>query len=370
MCLIGSILENMNIVFNNKHTLQNVGGRSFRRKGEVQLTYWERQKISKPPKPGDAQENPARAFFIKKAIKETGIGTIYPPKDYGIKPILAVHDQGYVGFLKTVYEENAKLIGKVGPVYPETFAVRFSTHKPSSLLGLKGYYGFDIYTPIAEGTWQAAYWSAQCALTASEKVLKGERVVYAACRPSGHHAGKDYYGGFCYLNNAAIAAQYLHDKTGRKVAILDIDFHHGNGTQDIFYSDPNTLFCSLHGDPEFAFPYFTGHADEHGIGDGEGFNYNWPLPRGTSDALYLSNLDKALGVIQDYHPNYLILSAGFDTGVNDPYGGFQITIDGFQQIGQHIASLKPDLPIVIIQEGGYVPDKLGEYVVALLTQFI
>ncbi len=360
----------MKIVFTDKNTLHNLGGRSIRRNGEVLLTYWERQKITKAPKPGDSQENTARAFMIKKAIKEAGIGIFCLPKDHGVKPILAVHDQNYLRYLETIYKESAKLIGKPAPVYPDTFALRFSSHKPSSLLGLKGYYGFDIFTPVAEGTWQAAYWSAQCALTASELVLKGEQVVYAACRPSGHHAGKDYYGGFCYLNNAAIAAQYLHDKTRRKVAILDIDFHHGNGTQDIFYSDPQTLFCSLHGDPEFAFPYYTGRADEHGIGCGEGFNYNWPLPKGTSDALYLSILDKALTVIQDYHPGYLILSAGFDTGFGDPYGGFQISVDGFREIGHHIASIKTDYPTVIIQEGGYVADKLGEYVVALLSQFI
>ncbi len=359
----------MKIVFNDKHTLHNVGGRYVRRKGEVQLTYWERQKISKAPKPGDTQENPTRAFFIKKAITEAGIGTISFPKDYGIKPILAVHDQDYVGFLETIYKENAKLIGKPAPVYPETFAVRFSSRKPSALLGLKGYYGFDIYTPIAEGTWQAAYWSAQCALTAVELILKDKTVVYAACRPSGHHAGRDYYGGFCYLNNAAIAAQYLHDKTGSKVAILDIDFHHGNGTQDIFYSDPNTLFCSLHGDPEIAFPYFTGYEDEHGTGEGVGFNYNWPLPIGTNNTAYLKALDEALTVIKEYQPGYLILSAGFDTGIGDPYGGFQITKDGFQEIGRHIATMTAGIPIAIIQEGGYVSDNLGVYVVALLQQF-
>ncbi len=360
----------MKIVFSDKHTLHNVGGRTVRREGEIQLIYWERQKISKLLKPGDTQENPGRAFYIKKAIKEAELGTLNPPKDYGINPILAVHDLDYVGFLKTIYKESAKLVGKSGPVYPETFEVRFSSRKPISLLGLKGYYGFDIFTPITEGTWQAAYWSAQCALTASDWVLNGEKVVYAACRPSGHHAGKDSYGGFCYLNNAAIAARYINDKTGSKVAILDIDFHHGNGTQDIFFSDPNTLFCSLHGDPEFAFPYFTGYADERGIGAGEGFNHNWPLPRGTNNALYLSILDKALVVIQDYQPSYLIISAGFDTGIDDPYGGLQITIDGFQEISRHIAFLKSDFPIVIIQEGGYIPYKLGEYVVAFLTQFI
>jgi acetoin utilization deacetylase AcuC-like enzyme len=359
----------MKIVLNDKHALHDVSGRSNRGAGEIQLIYWDRHQVSRISEPTDVQEGPERILAIQNAINEVGLGKCIAPDDHGEKPIHRVHDHNYIQFLKSIYEENAKSIGKAGPVYPETFALRFARHKPDALLPSKGYYGFDIYTPISRGTWEAAYWSAQCAITGVELGLQGENVVYAVCRPSGHHAGKDYFGGFCYLNNAAIAAQHLHAKSIKKVAILDIDFHHGNGTQDIFYSDPDTLYCSLHGDPEYAFPYFTGYTDERGNGEGEGYNYNWPLPMRTSDSIYLSSLYKALDVITQFNPGYLVVSAGFDIGAGDPYGGFQITTDGLKNIGHGIASLATKIPIIIIQEGGYVSTRLGQYVVAFLSQF-
>ncbi len=239
-------------------------------------------------------------------------------------------------------------------------------------------------SPILEGTWEAAYWSAQCALSAAEAVLAGEQVAYALCRPPGHHAARDLYGGFCFLNNAAIAARDLqthlsHSRglrlgrsetgPGVRVALLDIDYHHGNGTQEIFYSDPTVLYCSLHADPDREYPYYWGGADECGEGAGEGANRNWPLPSKTGDATYLAALDEALGLIREFEARYLVISAGFDIVARDPVGGFTVTTDGLHEIGQRIAALSRHMPTVIVQEGGYLLERLGENAIAFLSAF-
>jgi acetoin utilization deacetylase AcuC-like enzyme len=200
----------------------------------------------------------------------------------------------------------------------------------------------------------------------------GTRAVYALCRPPGHHAAHDLYGGFCYLNNAAIAARYLQlsllPEGGRtEIAILDFDYHHGNGTQALFYNDPTVLFSSLHADPENEYPYYWGHADERGVGAGEGFNLNYPLPLGTPDGPYLAALDQALAAIAKFDPRCLIVSAGFDIFTGDPVGGFKVTSAGIAQIGRAVAAL--DLPTLILQEGGYLREKLGENALAFLEQF-
>jgi acetoin utilization deacetylase AcuC-like enzyme len=359
----------MDIIYSDKHIMHNVGGRSSRREGEVHISYWEGQKIRLVPEPGDYQEIPARMSSILNAVAKTRLGPILPPNDFGTSPVLAVHDPDFVEYLQTIYQKNAELTGFAGPVFPESYAVRHTGQKPAGIPGLKGYYTFDIFTSIVEGTWNAAYWSAQCALTGADLIRKGSKIVYAACRPSGHHASRDLFGGFCFLNNAAIAARQLQQSGQAKVAILDIDFHHGNGTQSIFYSDPDVLFCSLHGDPEFAFPYYTGTVKEIGEGAGEGFNHNWPLPRGTGDALYLKTLEAAVQTIHNYHPAYLVVSAGFDICAGDPYGLFNISLDGVHAIGVHIAGLSKHIPTLVVQEGGYVPEELGKYVAAFLDAF-
>ncbi len=206
--------------------------------------------------------------------------------------------------------------------------------------------------------------------------------AYALCRPPGHHAAADLYGGFCYLNNAAIAARSLASEAGAtrlppdkggavaptKMAILDIDYHHGNGTQEIFYADPSVLFCSLHAHPDDDYPYYWGEADERGEGAGEGYNRNWPLPQETDDAVYLAALDEALAVIRAFAPRYLVVSAGFDIAAGDPVGGFNVTREGFNAIGRRIAALS--LPTTIVQEGGYLLETLGENAAAFLRAFI
>ncbi len=315
--------------------------------------------------PFDSEEVPARAEIILEAVKAARLGPVVAPTDHGSEPILAVHDADFLRFVRTAYAENQALAKRAEPVFTWIFATRHAGRKPRGFDGLKGYYAFGWGTPILEGTWHAAYWSVQCALSAADRVRAGERAAYALCRPPGHHAATDLYGGFCYLNSAAAAARYLQAE-GR-VAILDVDYHHGNGTQTIFYADPGVLYCSLHAHPDDDYPYYWGHADERGEGPGEGYNRNWPLPLGTGDADYLAALDEALEVVCRFVPRYLVVSAGFDIVAGDTIGEFCVSSDGLHEIGQRIAGL--NLPTVIVQEGGYCLQTLGENAVAFLSAF-
>jgi len=312
------------------------------------------------------EEVPARAEIILQAVQSAQLGPVTAPTDHGLGPLLAVHDADYVRFLQSVYAQKAAFYEEAAPVFTWTFATRYTGRKPKTFLGLLGYYAFGWGTPILEGTWEAAYWSAQCALSAADRLRAGERAVYALCRPPGHHAAADLYGGFCYLNNAAIAARYLEAGSNR-VAVLDIDYHHGNGTQAIFYTDPAVLFCSLHADPDYDYPFYWGAADECGTGAGEGYNHNWPLPLGTGDASYLAALASAIAVIREFSPDYLVVSAGLDIVAGDEVGGFGVTTAGLQEIGGQIAAL--NLPTLIVQEGGYLLERLGENAIAFLGAF-
>jgi acetoin utilization deacetylase AcuC-like enzyme len=316
-------------------------------------------------RPFITEEVSARAEIILDAVQSARLGSITAPTDHGIEPILAVHDAGFVDFLRAAYAKYTALYGDDEPAFTWTFAARRAGRKPKNFLGLMGYYATGWGTPVLEGTWDAAYWSAQCALCAADRVLAGERAAYALCRPPGHHAGPDFYGGFCYLNNAAIAARRL--QPGTCIAILDIDYHHGNGTQEIFYADPAVLFCSIHAHPDDDYPYYWGEVSERGAGPGEGYNWNWPLPQRADDAVYLAALDAALGAIRELAPGYLVVSAGFDIVAGDQIGGFCVTTAGLREIGQRIAGL--NLPTVIVQEGGYALDTLGENAVAFLQAF-
>ena len=312
------------------------------------------------------EEIPDRAEIMLSALQSAEIGNVTAPSEHGIDPILAVHDRDFITYLRNAYLESSEYFGEAGPVFPHVYAVRQARRKPNRFLGQRGYYAFSAGTPILKGTWQAAYWSAQCALTATDHLLAGEQAAYALCRPPGHHAAHDMYGGSCFINNAAIAARYLQDGNAR-VAILDIDYHHGNGTQEIFYDDPQVMFCSLHAHPDDDYPYFWGGSNERGEGSGEGTNWNWPLPQGIDDKRYLSTLALALDVIDNFSPKYLIVSAGFDILAGDPVGGFAISNMGLKKIGYHIANL--DIPTVIVQEGGYLLDMLGKSAVTFLSAF-
>ncbi len=355
----------MLIYYNNRHQLHDVIGRFTKHPGEAHLHFWDSAVHKPAPEPHDDAETPLRITMILEALAAAGL-SVKPPQDFGMAPLDVVHSADYLDHLQHIYSENAEQVGYGCPVWPEVFALR-SARRPTGLLGRKGYYASDVYTPILEGTWEAAYWSAQTALSAAQAVLDSRSVAYAICRPSGHHAGRDSYGGYCFLNNAAISARHIQRQTGSRVALLDFDYHHGNGTQDIFYEDPQVLFVSLHGDPEYAFPYYSGWADERGAGAGTGYNLNIPLPNGTDDSAYLTALDTALEAIRAYAPSYLVVSAGFDIGPGDPYGGFNVTGEGMRAIGARICSL--NLPTVLIQEGGYLPDRLGEYVTTFIKAF-
>jgi acetoin utilization deacetylase AcuC-like enzyme len=231
-----------------------------------------------------------------------------------------------------------------------------------------GCYAFDSYAPIGKNTWQAVYASANLAYHASQAVAReNARVAYALCRPPGHHAGRDCIGGYCYLNNAALAADQLHQVLGRGV-ILDIDYHHGNGTQEIFWDDPDVLFISIHADPADEYPFFSGFAEERGGADAFGSNLNIPLSKGCDDQTYLRALDQALQAIHTFQPNWLVISAGFDTSFADPLTFFELTDDVYTQIGKRLAEL--NLPIVVVHEGGYAVEKNGSLAVNLLNGLI
>lgn len=333
----------MNTVYTDKHRLHNT------------------DQVLCEGRPFVTEEIPARALVILDAVRAAQLGPILTPVDHGLEPILEVHDADFIEFIRTAYTVNAALCEEPGPVFTWSFATRHRGRKPAGFLALKGYYSFSWGTPILEGTWEAAYWSAQCALTAADLVSSGDQVAYALCRPPGHHAGPDLYGGFCYMNNAAVVARHLR----ARVAVLDIDYHHGNGTQAIFYSDPSVLYCSLHAHPDLDYPYYWGSAGEVGRGQGKGSNSNWPLSLGASDEEYLTTLARALQVIRDFSPRYLVVSAGFDSVAGDPVGSFSLTTDGLARVGAEIARL--GLPTVVLQEGGYLIEKLGQNAVAFLN---
>jgi acetoin utilization deacetylase AcuC-like enzyme len=312
-------------------------------------------------------ENPERMERILAALKDRAWADILEPDDFGLDPVLAVHDREYVDFLRTAYEEwtHVKTSYEKKALLPATFPPRGWSHRPKSILGRAGYHMFDLSAPIIDGTYRAALASANCALSGAKAIAEGETSAFALCRPPGHHAGRSFCGGYCYLNNAAIAAHRL--SAAGKVALLDIDYHAGNGTQDIFYERADVLTLSIHADPDGEYPAFCGYADETGAGAGSGLHRNFPLPEGTGDSLYLSALEDALGLVQSFAPAFLVLSAGMDLYAGDPLGMFEVTREGIRQIGERIANLQ--FPTLIVMEGGYNNAALGENITTLLENF-
>lgn len=334
----------------------------------MHIVYSERHRIHATER--TIPEVPDRIERILAAVTDAGIGPVVPPQDFGMEPIAAVHVGGLLEHLRTGYELSRTGPRDTAPYLPHTFAVRGRRDGLADLPAAFGAWSFDTSAPLFAGTWDASLVAAQCALTAAELVRKSGQPAYALVRPPGHHAGADFYGGFCYLNHAAIAARYLQKKAKGRVAVLDIDYHHGNGTQEIFYSDPTVFFASLHADPAVDYPFYWGAEDERGEGPGVGFNCNVPLPHGTKDADYLAALEPVLDRIRQFEPKFLVLSAGFDLMAGDPVprgGGFRITMTGLQRIAAAIAALR--IPTVIVQEGGYNLDKLGDYAKTLLHEF-
>ncbi len=309
-------------------------------------------------------ETASRGAIIHNALTANGLVNITEPGDFSLESINEIHEYGLLNLLQNAYDrmENEEA-GQIA--IPYAFPRRQSSRrKPQTIWGQLGYYAFDMASPILEHTWDIAYWTAQVAISAAALVnANGDNVVYALCRPPGHHAGPDFYGGHCYLNNAAIAAQWLVQQ-GQRVAILDLDYHHGNGTQAIFYGRSQVLTCSIHADPLQNYPYFWGYADEYGSGSGKGYNFNYPLPSSTEEETYIQTLDQALERIHQYVPDTLVISFGANIIQGDPWGHFQLPIDSLTHISERITAL--NLPIIVIQEGGCQPDTLGESVVTFL----
>lgn len=308
-------------------------------------------------------EHPGRAEIIRSTLSADGGFAFIAPDEFGIEPIHAVHDPGLVAFLETAWFEHQRLHGPVHDVVPDVFShpsLREGmepTGEPEAHGAKLGYWCFETTTPITRGTYEAARSSVNVALTAADLVLGGERVVYGLCRPPGHHATRRSYGGYCFFNNAAIVAHHVRERTGAKVAVLDIDYHHGNGTQQIFYGREDVFVASLHADPSYAYPYFTGSRDENGTGVGTGANLNYPLPKGTGDDAFLAVLADACDTIRRAGANSLVVSLGLDTYFDDPISDFTLTPDGFERCGALVAQLA--LPTVVLQEGGYATDALG-----------
>ncbi|WP_413870417.1 histone deacetylase family protein [Albidovulum sp.] len=310
-------------------------------------------------------EQPARIGVLKAGAEAAGC-TFAAPGDHGMGPIAALHSPEYLVFLQTIHGRWSRIEGASDEVIPNIHPDRRSASYPRSAVGQAGFHQADTACPIAAGTWDAAYWSAQTALSATDAVLGGESAAYALCRPPGHHAFADLAGGFCFLNNSAIAAGALL-RAGRRPAILDVDVHHGNGTQGIFYARGDVLTVSIHADPVRFYPFFWGHAHERGHGAGLGCNLNLPLARGTDDAAYLEALDTALARIRAFGADALVVALGLDAHEGDPFRGFRVTTPGFARIASRIAGL--DLPAVIVQEGGYLQPALGENLRSFLEGF-
>ena len=312
-------------------------------------------------------ERPSRAEYIIDRVRSVGLGAVHEPTDYGMAPILAVHDADFVDFLQVAWRDWAAE-GFEGEAITTVWPARRMVQKiPTHIEGRLGYYALASETAITDGTWEAAYAAAQVALTGAAQIHAGARSVFSLCRPPGHHAALDMFGGYCFLNNAAIAAQYLRDNGAQKVAILDVDFHHGNGTQDIFYDRDDVLFLSLHGDPMHAFPHFLGHADETGSGAGQGFNVNYPMPPGTDFTTWRAALGDALEKVTAFAPDVLIISLGVDTFENDPISMFKLKSDDFITYGADIAEL--NLPTLFVMEGGYDIGEIGINTVNVLQGF-
>ncbi len=318
-------------------------------------------------KPAAIPERVERIDMLLHGLALIG-ATPVEPEPITLQELELVHTARYLTFLGSLRERWTRQVGASAYPVPNIHALGRDTlpppNYPDAVIGQVGWHFGDGSAPFVEGTLEAAIASAATAKHASRFVGEGERLAYALCRPPGHHASADMAAGFCYFNNTAFAAAYLRS-LGHRIAILDIDVHHGNGTQAIFYKDPAILTASIHVDPARFYPFFWGYAHERGSGEGEGFNLNIPLARGTSDVEFLEALANALDAIASFRPDILVLAAGLDASVDDPFKGFALSRSGFEQIGKRLRA--DNLPIVAIQEGGYPSPGLAGNLAALLS---
>ena len=316
-------------------------------------------------------EVPARADHVLAELQRRKLGTVMEPLSFDEAALTAIHSPRYLNFLATAWDQWVALDAANADkdILPSVWPTRtFRTDiEPDNFAAKVGLYSYDAGSPFTSGTWVAARKGAECALSAAQAVLAGDRVAFALSRPPGHHAGADFFGGYCFLNNAALAAQYMRNAGMKKVAVLDVDYHHGNGTQAIFYDRPDVYFASIHGDPRTEYPFYLGHADEVGTGAGLGANLNLPLPRGTDYATWAQALHKALAGIAQFGADALVVSLGMDTFEGDPISGFKLKTDDYSRVGERLA--KAGLPTVFVFEGGYAVQEVGTNAVNVLQGF-
>jgi acetoin utilization deacetylase AcuC-like enzyme len=316
-------------------------------------------------------EVPARADHVLAELQRRRLGEVLEPQAYDEAALTAIHSPRYLNFLATAWHQWVALDAANADkdILPSVWPTRtFRTDiEPDNFAAKVGLYSYDAGTPFTSGTWVAARAGAHCALSAAQAVLAGDRAAFALSRPPGHHAGADFFGGYCFLNNAALAAQHLRNAGMKKVAVLDVDYHHGNGTQAIFYDRPDVYFASIHGDPRTEYPFYLGHADETGSGAGLGANLNLPLPRGTDYATWAQALEAALAGIARFGADALVVSLGMDTFEGDPISGFKLTTQDYLRLGERLA--RAGLPTVFVFEGGYAVDAVGVNAVNVLQGF-
>lgn len=313
-------------------------------------------------------ECPERVAHILAQIEAVGLGPVIEPREHGIEPVRRIHHDDYLAFLQSCWADWVAegFEGEaIATCWPSRRMPR--AKPPRAIDGRIGYYCLASETSISAGTWEAARAAADVALTAQELVAGGERAAFALCRPPGHHAAQDMFGGYCFLNNSAIAAQSFRDGGAGRVAVLDVDFHHGNGTQAIFYDRADVLTISLHGDPEDAFPHFLGGADETGEGAGEGFNLNLPMGPGTPYPVWHAALETAFERIRTFAPDALVVPLGVDTFKDDPISFFKLESADFTDYGRAIAGL--GLPTLFVMEGGYAVSEIGLNAINVLQGF-
>ena len=317
-------------------------------------------------------EVPARADHVLAELQRRKLGSVQQPHAFDNASLARIHSPRYLRFLATAWDQWLALdpanVDK--DILPSVWSTRtFRTDiEPDNFSAKVGLYSFDAGTPFTAGTWVAARTGAECALSAAQRLVQGDRAAFALSRPPGHHAGADFFGGYCFLNNAALAAQHLCDAGMERVAVLDIDYHHGNGTQAIFYDRPDVFFTSIHGDPRSEYPFFLGHADEAGVGAGLGTNLNLPLPRGTGFETWFAALEHALRAIQRFGAQALVVSLGLDTFAGDPISGFLLQSADYLRVGERLAAA--GLPTVLVFEGGYAVAEVGVNAANVLEGFL
>jgi acetoin utilization deacetylase AcuC-like enzyme len=317
-------------------------------------------------------EIPARLDQVLRELRARHLGPLQTPPDFPDSAITRIHSPRYVDFLAGAWNEWVALdpANAQRDALPSCWPTRTfrADVLPASFAARMGLFSFDAGSPLTSGTWTAARAGACCALAASRALAGGERAAFALTRPPGHHAGVDFFGGYCFLNNAALAAQALRDGGAERVAVLDIDYHHGNGTQAIFYERPDVFYASIHGDPRTEYPYYLGYADERGSGAGLGFNRNLPLARGAGFAVWREALAQALQSIAGSRAQALVVSLGVDTFADDPISGFGLRSPDYLRIGEDLAAA--GLPTAFVFEGGYAVAEAGVNTVNVLEGFL